>query len=187
MTAEVYPCTLAEYADHQAPRSDAMSCLALHRAAGESDFSDRECALASFFHYEFGRLIGGSLGTAVLGAIFASRLGTVLPSMLPPGVAGPGFLLVGDQLAADHHPLFDVLEDDILHQLAVGEVVGTHDGHAIAAVHRRTEREEQRGRRARLHARMLRRRPADGWNRCSRGRTCRSCRCCRGSPHRSSG
>jgi hypothetical protein len=36
------------------------------------------------------RLVGGSLGTAVLGAIFAARLTANLAGMLPPGAAGPG-------------------------------------------------------------------------------------------------
>jgi DNA-binding MarR family transcriptional regulator len=36
------------------------------------------------------RLIGGSLGTAVLGAIFATRLGANLSSLLPPGAEGSG-------------------------------------------------------------------------------------------------
>jgi hypothetical protein len=49
------------------------------------------------------RLIGGSIGTAVLGAIFASRLGTVLPRMPPPGAAGaprPGGAITTEMLAA---------------------------------------------------------------------------------------
>jgi EmrB/QacA subfamily drug resistance transporter len=36
------------------------------------------------------RLIGGSLGTAVLGAIFAARLGANLSRLLPPGAEGTG-------------------------------------------------------------------------------------------------
>jgi DNA-binding CsgD family transcriptional regulator len=50
---------------YQRPRSNAISCLRLHRARWERDFSDRECALAAFFHYELGRLIGGSLASAL--------------------------------------------------------------------------------------------------------------------------
>ncbi len=46
---------------YQPRRSDAMSCLALHRASGDRDFSDRDAALVAFFHYELGRLIGRSL------------------------------------------------------------------------------------------------------------------------------
>jgi EmrB/QacA subfamily drug resistance transporter len=38
------------------------------------------------------RLIGGSLGTAILGAIFATRLAANLARMMPPGGAGPGQL-----------------------------------------------------------------------------------------------
>lgn len=38
-----------------------MSCLAMTRALGERDFSDRESALVAFFHVELGRLIGRSL------------------------------------------------------------------------------------------------------------------------------
>jgi hypothetical protein len=36
------------------------------------------------------RLIGGSLGTAILGAIFATRLTGNLARMMPPGAGGPG-------------------------------------------------------------------------------------------------
>ena len=56
--------------DHQltsmytcAPSGD-LSCFGLVRALGERDFSDRECALVSFFHVELGRLIGRSLASA---------------------------------------------------------------------------------------------------------------------------
>ena len=41
------------------------------------------------------RLIGGSLGTAVLGAIFASRLGANLTRLLPPDTAGGAHLGAG--------------------------------------------------------------------------------------------
>jgi DNA-binding NarL/FixJ family response regulator len=44
---------------------NAINCLRLHRAPGERDFSDRERALAAFFHDELGRLIGGSLTSAL--------------------------------------------------------------------------------------------------------------------------
>lgn len=50
---------------YQRPRSDAVSCFRIHRAPGDRDFSDRERALAAFFHYELGRLIGGSLASAL--------------------------------------------------------------------------------------------------------------------------
>jgi EmrB/QacA subfamily drug resistance transporter len=41
------------------------------------------------------RLIGGSLGTAILGAIFATRLAANLARLMPPGAAGPGGKLSG--------------------------------------------------------------------------------------------
>jgi DNA-binding CsgD family transcriptional regulator len=41
------------------------SCFALVRSLGERDFSERECALVSFFHFEVGRLIGRSLASAL--------------------------------------------------------------------------------------------------------------------------
>lgn len=58
-------------ADHQLTSlvqvtpTGATSCLALHRSVGDRDFSDRECALASLFHVELGRLIGRSLTSAL--------------------------------------------------------------------------------------------------------------------------
>ena len=50
---------------YQRPRGDAVSCFRIHRAFGERDFSDRERALAAFFHDELGRLIGRSLTSAI--------------------------------------------------------------------------------------------------------------------------
>jgi EmrB/QacA subfamily drug resistance transporter len=46
------------------------------------------------------RLIGGSVGTAVLGAIFATRLGTELLQRLPPGAPAPGSAITADLLAS---------------------------------------------------------------------------------------
>ena len=48
------------------------------------------------------RLIGGSIGTAVLGAIFAARLDTVLPRLLPASAsnAGSGAAITTEMLAA---------------------------------------------------------------------------------------
>jgi DNA-binding MarR family transcriptional regulator len=48
------------------------------------------------------RLIGGSIGTAVLGAIFAARLDTVLPRLLPASAsnAGSGSAITTEMLAA---------------------------------------------------------------------------------------
>jgi DNA-binding CsgD family transcriptional regulator len=43
----------------------AISVIALHRAQGEREFSPRERRLLSFFHGEFGRLIGRSLVSAL--------------------------------------------------------------------------------------------------------------------------
>jgi DNA-binding CsgD family transcriptional regulator len=60
-------------ADHQLTSlvkftsTGATSCLALHRSVRDRDFSDRECALASLFHVELGRLIGRSLTSAIDG------------------------------------------------------------------------------------------------------------------------
>jgi len=50
---------------YQRRRSDAVSCLTLPRALGDRDFSDYECALAAFFHYELGRLIGRALASGL--------------------------------------------------------------------------------------------------------------------------
>lgn len=56
-------------ADHQltsvytAASGVELSCFALVRALGDRDFSERECALVSFFHVELGRLIGRSLAS----------------------------------------------------------------------------------------------------------------------------
>jgi DNA-binding CsgD family transcriptional regulator len=60
------------------------SCLSLVRALGERDFSKRECALVWFFHVELGRLIGGSLASAVPGdaARLAPRLRETLKCLL---------------------------------------------------------------------------------------------------------
>ena len=41
------------------------SCLAIHRATNERDFSDRERRLVALFHVELGRLIGGPLASAL--------------------------------------------------------------------------------------------------------------------------
>jgi EmrB/QacA subfamily drug resistance transporter len=56
--------------------------LAIQNAVDQRDLGAATAA-ANFF-----RTIGGTFGTAVLGAIFSARLGTVLAATLPPGVAG---------------------------------------------------------------------------------------------------
>jgi DNA-binding CsgD family transcriptional regulator len=49
----------------QVAGTDAIDVIGLHRSIGERDFSPREQRLLSFFHAELGRLIGGSLVSAV--------------------------------------------------------------------------------------------------------------------------
>jgi DNA-binding CsgD family transcriptional regulator len=46
---------------YQVTPQGAVSSLCIHRAVGERDFLPRERAIASFFHVELGRLIGGAL------------------------------------------------------------------------------------------------------------------------------
>jgi DNA-binding CsgD family transcriptional regulator len=50
---------------YQVTTRGAISSLCVHRAVGERDFSPRERAIASFFHVELGRLIGGALISAL--------------------------------------------------------------------------------------------------------------------------
>ena len=49
----------------QVASNGATSCVAVHREIRDRDFSDRECALVSFFHAELGRLLGRSLSSAL--------------------------------------------------------------------------------------------------------------------------
>jgi hypothetical protein len=74
------------------------------------------------------RLIGGSVGTAVLGAIFASRLATELVQRLPPGTEGasaPGAGITTAMLAALPHGVRLAYSDAFSASLSVVFVVAT--------------------------------------------------------------